>query len=61
MFLCNLFVDRIFDDKFDFIGSTFVSFLYFTEQNKTTSAVVSLLFNLDYNVYVQGKEDKLKQ
>lgn len=46
---------------FDFIGSTFVNFLYFTEQNKTTSAVVSLLFNLDYNVYVQGKEDKLKQ
>ncbi|XP_034300784.2 uncharacterized protein [Magallana gigas] len=31
------------------------------KQNKTTSAVVSLLFNLDYNVYVQGKEDKLKQ
>lgn len=46
---------------FDFIGSTFVSFLYFTEQNKITSAVVSLLFNLNYDVYVKGKEDKLKQ
>lgn len=43
------------------ISLIFVSFLFFTEQNKTTSAVVSLLFNLNYDVYVKGKEDKLKQ
>ncbi|XP_061164988.1 uncharacterized protein K04H4.2-like [Saccostrea echinata] len=29
-------------------------------QNKTVSAVVSLLFKLDYDVYVKGKEEKLK-
>lgn len=39
--------------------STF--FLFSPEQNKTTSAVVSLLFKMNYDVYVKGKEENLKQ
>lgn len=36
-------------------------FLFSPEQNKTTSAVVSLLFKMNYDVYVKGKEENLKQ
>ena len=36
-------------------------FLFLPEQNKTTSAVVSLLFKMNYDVYVKGKEENLKQ